>query len=286
MYRQKTRRQRSGKALQQQTQKPRKQQRALLSLLVHTRSTAATRQILTQPQPQVSGTIGGRNQGTGVYGVLPGVRVLPVKVLGDSGSGSMSDIMAAIKYVTTNAVSLNVRVINLSLGAGGSGSDPICASIQAAVDRGIVVVIAAGNSNQDLLTFSPAACSAAVAVTAIDAKTNTPADFSNWLGGRGSADDQRRTVAAPGVNILSVLNTGAYEAWSGTSMATPHVAGIAARCFAAGDCKLEDGTKNRDKLLTSVWEEYNADAPYRWNSGSSPVYGGKFYGPLVWAQNW
>jgi len=234
----------------------------------------------------VAGTISALNQGQGVYGVLPGVKVLPVKVLSDDGYGSMSDIMAAIDYVTTNAPSLGVGVINLSLGGTGSASDPICDSIKAAVQRGIIVAVAAGNDGKDLNGFSPAACPWAVTVTAIAPTTNQPASFSNWLPTGSDSASQRKTITAPGVNIVSTLPDGSYQAYSGTSMATPHVAGVAARCFASGECKLSNGSRNREAFLDAVWAKYNADTSYRWNAGSSPIAQSKWYGPLVWADKW
>ncbi|KAI8471543.1 MAG: hypothetical protein J3K34DRAFT_458287 [Monoraphidium minutum] len=235
----------------------------------------------------VAGTVGGRNNGGGVHGALPGVRVLPVKVLGNDGYGSMSDIMAAIDYVTTNAPTLNVGVINLSLGGTGSASDPICRSIDAAVKRGIIVVVAAGNDGSDLAGFSPASCAAAISVTAINPSSDAPASFSNWLNANlGSGPEQRRVVAAPGVSILSTLPNGGYDSWQGTSMACPHVAGVAARCFAAADCELAAGGANREKLLDRIWSKYESDPSYRWNKGKAPSVNGKFYGPLVWADEW
>jgi subtilisin family serine protease len=197
----------------------------------------------------------------------------------------MSDIMAAIDYVTTNAKSLGVVVINMSLGGGGSPSDPICDSIKAAADRGIIVVVAAGNDNKNLASFSPAACSAAVTVTAIDASNNNPASFSNWASGSSDAALQRRVITAPGVNIVSTLPDGSYAPFSGTSMATPHVAGVAARCFAAGVCQENAGTRNRERFLDAVWAQYKAEPSYRWNQASN-VANGKYYGPLVFADAW
>jgi subtilisin family serine protease len=235
---------------------------------------------------QVSGTIGARNNGFGVFGVLPNVKILPIKVLGNDGGGSMSDIMAAIDYVATNAVSLGIGVINLSLGGTGSVRDPICQSIQAATTRGVVVVVAAGNDGDDLAGYSPASCPATIAVTAISPTANTPAGFSNWLNPGASAAEQRRVVAAPGVNILSTLPDGSYDSWQGTSMASPHVAGAAARCFAAGECKVGDGAANRERFLNSIWAKYDSDPAYRWTSARTPVASGKWYGPLVWADKW
>jgi subtilisin family serine protease len=282
-------------------------------------------------------------------------------VLGDNGYGDLSDIMAAIDYVATNARTLRVNVINMSLGGGGSGggpgrerlrsgggrlegvpadlivegwrraalsmnladlgsaqptrngapetaqfqalgqmpaaqnrppsplpaaSDPICASIKAANDRGIIVAVAAGNDGRDLRNYSPAACAAAVTVSAVDAGTDTPASFSNWAPTNADSALLRRLVAAPGVDVVSTLPDGSYASYSGTSMATPHVAGVAARCFAAGECSPDAGAQNRERFLNAVWAKYNSDSGYRWNDGGSPVASGKYYGPLVWADKW
>lgn len=221
-----------------------------------------------------------------MFGVLPGIKVMPVKVLGNDGFGSMSDIMNAIDYVTTNGPALNIGVINLSLGGTGDVNDPICKSIQAAVNRGIVVVVAAGNDGTDLAGFSPAACPAAVAVTAINPATDAPAGFSNWLNPNSPQSEMRRTVAAPGVNILSTLPDGTYDSWQGTSMACPHVSGTAARCFAAGDCRLSNGAANREKFLDAIWQKYDSDPSYRWTNARTPAANGRYYGPLVWADRW
>lgn len=233
----------------------------------------------------VAGTISGRNQGAGVFGVVPGIRVLPIKILSDAGSGSTSDIMLAIEYVATNAAAQNIVAINLSLGGSGNSADPMCTSIQAAVNAGVIVAVAAGNENSNLVNSSPAACNAAVTVTAIDASSNLPASFSNYLSSTAVDSLKRRVISAPGVDIRSTLPDGTYEAWSGTSMATPHVAGVAARCFLAGPCKLSQGAQNTQIFLDAVWAKHNADTAYRWSSNGL-VSGTKYFGPLVWAAKW
>ena len=114
----------------------------------------------------------------------------------------------------------------MSLGGSGSCSTAEQIAISGAISRGTVVVVAAGNSNADTSGFSPASCSGVIAVAAVGSDGKR-ASFSNY----GSIVD----IAAPGVGILSTLNTGtttpvgpAYVSYSGTSMATPHVSGVVA----------------------------------------------------------
>ena len=236
----------------------------------------------------VAGIIGGINNGDGIVGVLPGVKILPLKVLSDVGSGTMSDVMQALEYVAKNGKKEGICVLNLSLGGVGSASDPICASIEAVAKRGMVVVVAAGNDNRNFMEVSPAACPYAITVTAVSSINNTPAPFSNWIPTSSSFNDKYRTVSAPGVDILSSVPGGGSEAFSGTSMATPHVVGVAARCFAHGACQVRDsiGTTNTKRVLESIWNKHERDIKYRWHGGNDPVVGNKYYGPLVWAGAW
>lgn len=165
------------------------------------------------------------NNGLGVAGMSWGADVLPVKALGANGSGSSCDIVSALLYAARQAV----RVINMSLGGPG----PCPAALQEAVDvanrAGALVVAAAGNAGADFnTTESPANCDRTLGVGATD-ENDQPATFSNY----GSYVD----ISAPGVNILSTVidpKTGkhGYAALSGTSMATPMVAGLAALVFA------------------------------------------------------
>ena len=180
----------------------------------------------------VTGTINAiADNATGVVGVAPLVKVQPVRVLG-SGGGYMSDIVAGITWASGGSVpgvpanATPARVISMSLGGGAPCSTAENTAISAANARNTVVVVAAGNSNQNAAGFTPAGCSGVIAVAATGSNGKR-ASFSNY----GSTVD----IAAPGVSIVSTLNSGAtttgspsYAYYSGTSMATPHVSGVVA----------------------------------------------------------
>jgi len=188
----------------------------------------------------VAGTVAARtNNGAGVAGVAYNAKVVPVRVLGKCG-GYTSDIADAITWSSGGTVSgvpanaNKARVLNLSLGGGGACDATTQTAINGARSRGAVVVVAAGNSAVNVSNASPANCSGVVAVAATG-RTGGRASYSNF----GTLID----VAAPGGDgasgVLSTLNTGtgapasdSYAAYQGTSMATPHVAGVAALMLA------------------------------------------------------
>ncbi len=185
----------------------------------------------------VAGTVAAKDDGAGVVGVAPGARLWAVKVLTDSGSGYLSCVIKGVDWVTGRAGT--IEVANMSLGGGNSPS--LCTAIRNSTDRGVVYAVAAGNSAVDAGSSSPANCSQAssgvLAVAAV-------ADY-NGAGGGGAAptcnnygaDDGLASfsnygsvvnIAAPGVCIYSTYKGGGYATLSGTSMASPHVAGAAA----------------------------------------------------------
>ncbi|KAI1326178.1 protease [Xylariaceae sp. FL0255] len=189
----------------------------------------------------VSGTIGGAT-----YGVAKNIQLKGVKVLGADGSGSNADVLDGINFVESdvNAKKLNGKcVMNMSL--GGSLSTALNQAIEALAAAGIVPVVAAGNDATDASNTSPASAPDAITVGAIDASDDTRASFSNF----GSVVD----IYAPGVNVLSVgiANTTATEILSGTSMATPHVAGLAAYLMSLEGLQNATDVSNRIKSLAT-----------------------------------
>jgi subtilisin len=252
----------------------------------------------------VAGTIGAKDDSQGAVGVAPGVPLVAVKVLNKNGSGYTSWIVAGIDWVAANAAKYSIKVANMSL--GGSGSDDgncgnsnndaehkaICNLVKA---KGVTLVVAAGNSAKDFASSVPAAYNEAIAVTAVadfnglpgggasstcrSDVDDTAANFSNWA---VSTSDQDHTIAAPGVCIYSTWKAGGYNTISGTSMASPHVAGTVALCLSSLTCS---GTPN-DILVKLRADAAGADLTnaygFREDPNSSPV-SGRYYGYLEYA---
>ncbi|MDK3257267.1 S8 family peptidase [Blastococcus capsensis] len=195
----------------------------------------------------VAGTIGAEDDGDGVVGVAPGARLWAVRVLNNQGSGSWSSIICGVDWVTANRST--IEVANMSL--GGTGTEPTVAgcstgdalhdAICTSVSGGVTHVVAAGNDSADAAGFVPAAYDEVITVSAL-------ADFDGAPGGLGSptcrtdGDDTFADfsnhgadvdLVAPGVCIDSTWKGGGYTTISGTSMASPHVAGAAALYRAA-----------------------------------------------------
>lgn len=165
----------------------------------------------------VAGTIGAvGNNGIGISGIAWGVKIMALKFMDSTGSGNLSDAVAAIDYARVNGA----KIINASWGGGGFSS-----ALQSAITRfqnaGGIFVAAAGNeSSNNATTASYPANYAGVISVGASTSSDTLASFSNY----GTNVD----IAAPGQNILSTIPGNRYASYSGTSMASPHVAGALA----------------------------------------------------------
>jgi subtilisin family serine protease len=160
----------------------------------------------------VAGTIAGSQ-----YGVAKGAQLYPVRVLGSDGSGTISGVIAGVNWITSNAK--KPAVANASLGGGASTA--LDTAVRNSISSGVTWAVAAGNSNANASTSSPARVAEAITVAAAD-RTDARASFSNY----GAGVD----LFAPGVGITSAWNSSdtATLTGDGTSFASPHVAGAAA----------------------------------------------------------
>ncbi|MEL6107989.1 MAG: S8 family serine peptidase [Planctomycetota bacterium] len=172
----------------------------------------------------VAGTVAAARDGRGATGIAPDAKILPVRVLNDSGSGSDFSVASGIRY----AAEIGADIINLSLGGGYSSR--ILSAIEYATSLGSFVVAAAGNESASQPSYPArhsANSSSVLSVGAHDSRGNI-AGFSNDVGASRGVQ-----VDAPGVGIYSTYLDGRYASLSGTSMASPHVAGLAALTLSA-----------------------------------------------------
>jgi len=155
----------------------------------------------------------GVDNSIGIAGVAPNARILPVKVLDDTGFGTYAQVAEGITYATD----MGARIINLGFSGAGS-SDLLQSAVDYAISHGVLVVAASGNTGSNVINY-PAGYPGVVAVSAVD---------NNGYWAVFSSHGEHISLAAPGVDILSTSAGGLYRMMTGTSQAAAHVSGVAA----------------------------------------------------------
>ena len=226
----------------------------------------------------VAGTtgVGGTNNGIGVAGANWRVSMQAIRVLGKCG-GTIADINDAIRWaagLTVPGISDNptpAKVINMSLGGGGActNSPATQSAVNDAVAAGTTVVVAAGNSAQDAANFNPASCDGVITVAAADFRGHLVSRYSNFGASveiMAPGGDVQRDDNGDGNpdGVLSMVN-GGYAFYNGTSMAAPHVAGVAALLL-AGEPTLTPGQVS-DRLQASALPRDGVECPRACGAG-------------------
>jgi subtilisin family serine protease len=230
------------------------------------------------------------------------VPIYSVRVLNNAGSGSWSSVVCGIDWVAANAATFGIKVANMSLGGAGtddhncgtSNNDALHRAICNAVAKGVTFVVAAGNDGADMQGFVPAAYDEVLSVTAVSDFNGAPgggaaatcrsdvdetaADFSNYA---TLPNDIAHTIAAPGVCINSTWKGGGYNIISGTSMASPHVTGLAALCMTTGKPCAGQSPANVIAILRTAAAAQPASYGFAGDPGS-PV-SNRYYGYLAYA---
>jgi subtilisin len=266
----------------------------------------------------VAGVIGAKDNGFGVVGVAPGARLWAVRVLDKNGKGSTSTVLCGIDWVTAtradSAPNNDIQVANMSLGETGNtlGDDGNCGrtkkdvahiAICNSVAAGVTYVVSAGNESIDFQHFIPAAYHEVLTATAMADFDGKPgglagancfnaddhaANFSNFA---TLAADQAHTIAAPGVCVVSTSPVGYalanfgvdtnYLIASGTSFASPHVAGTVALCIASGACAGLLPAQIIQKLRSDAQAYNTANPAYGFNGDPIGPVTGRYYGYLI-----
>jgi len=258
----------------------------------------------------VAGIVGARDNNIGVVGVAPGARLWAVRVCNKNGGCNISSLLCGIDWVTSTRSdsdpSNDISVANMSLGGKGqddgncgkTNKDPLHLAICNSVAAGVVYVVSAGNEGTDFQNKTPAAYDEVLTVTAIADFDGKPGGFTNVAtcnGGQGQVDDtassfsnfstlpsdQAHTIAAPGACIFSTYLRGGYVFFTGTSQASPHVAGTVALCIASGACGGMIPAQVVQKIVSDAADYTNAQPEYGFVGDPLHPMPEKYYGYLI-----
>jgi len=191
----------------------------------------------------VAGIVGAKDNVSGIVGIAPNVKLVAIRVLDANGSGYYSDIISALNYILTwkrNNPTLKA-IVNMSL--GGPANSVFDSSVRTLVNNNILVVVAAGNEGRNVTTASPARVLEALTIGAYNPNNNVEASWSNY----GTGVD----LQAPGVSIDSTYKGNQYAVFSGTSMASPMVAGALA-CLLTKNPSLTNVIQIRNLLVSDA----------------------------------
>ncbi len=259
----------------------------------------------------VAGIIGAKDNGLGIVGTLPGTPLWSARVFGEGVTNTPdSVVICGIDWVTSTRMDADphndIQVANMSLGGPGEdtpdcgkGIDPMHLAICRSVEAGVTYVVAAGNQGLDFARTVPAAYDEVITATAMADFDGLPgskvqpqcfgnpttaygfddeaAPFSNFA---TLKEDRRRTVAAPGVCMLTTAPGGGLLAWAGTSQASPVVAGSVALCIATHECP-GNPSDVKEEFLEET-EEYNLEhQKYGYLGDPLRPLAGRYYGYLV-----
>ena len=240
-----------------------------------------------------------------MVGVAPGTKLYSVKVLDSRGSGTLSEILCGINWVTANAAALNIKVANMSL-AGSGANDNNCGNTNHDAEHqaicnssavGVSYIAAAGNNGASFANYIPAAYPEVLTATAMTdtdglpgglgpapcikgQKDDTYATYSNYA---VSATDQAHAIAAPGTCVVSDQNGGGTSTYYGTSQAAPHVAGSVALCLNDGGVPGSCAALPPAQIIAKLRSDATATATTANDFTGDPSHPitGKYFGYLV-----
>ncbi|MDC3414679.1 S8 family peptidase [Aquibacillus sp. 3ASR75-11] len=201
-------------------------------------------------------------------GVAPEAKLVGIKVLDANGSGSITQIIQGMEWLIDHKDQYGVQIANLSFGSSGSsdGTDALSQIVNAAVDRGIAVTVAAGNQGPEKYTIgSPGAAQKAITVGSM-ADVGERGFFQNDFSSRGPTEDERRKpdISGPGYRITAAQanSYNDYATYSGTSMATPFIAGTIALMLESNPSLSPEEIKNNVLESSEDWGKESKDIDY------------------------